>query len=221
MALKFGWLRPPSASPNSLNHGLQVHLWVDSISASKCNSKLAQSRPQRGIDLQCILTLDRSRPPSTSLRSHDQGVLRRWGSHGIRRELVRKSGSASRSIGRGWEYMKRYPAVRNHTYWVDLWMLGKSAWDQELGKTDCVFRIMRWCLYSPLLGPSQLSLYLRLCFPSISTCAPLASPCQSYLRWWWQTDYLTTMASKCISKFTQSVSPGAPPITPELCLQPD
>jgi len=38
--------RPKSASPNSLYHGLQVHLWAHSISASKCISKLARSRPQ-------------------------------------------------------------------------------------------------------------------------------------------------------------------------------
>jgi len=37
--------RCPIASPNSLGHGLQMHLWVHSISASKCISKLAQSRP--------------------------------------------------------------------------------------------------------------------------------------------------------------------------------
>jgi len=33
------------ASPNSLDHGLQVYLSVNSISASKCISTLARSRP--------------------------------------------------------------------------------------------------------------------------------------------------------------------------------
>jgi len=66
---EFTWSRPPSASPNSLNYnlqvhlwvhlisrspsassnlldrGLQVHLWVNSISVSKCISKHAQSWP--------------------------------------------------------------------------------------------------------------------------------------------------------------------------------
>jgi len=37
--------RPPSVSPNSLNHGLQVHLQTRSITTSKCISKLTQSRP--------------------------------------------------------------------------------------------------------------------------------------------------------------------------------
>jgi len=37
------WL--PCVSPNTLNYGFQVHLWVHSILASKCISKLAPSRP--------------------------------------------------------------------------------------------------------------------------------------------------------------------------------
>jgi hypothetical protein len=41
-----------SASPNSLDYGTQVHLWVNAISVSKCISKYA-----------------RSRSPSTTLRS--------------------------------------------------------------------------------------------------------------------------------------------------------
>jgi len=45
----------------------------------------------------------------------------------------------------GREDMEGYLAVRNHTNGVDLQQLGKSAWDQQLGKIDCVFCIMR-CL---------------------------------------------------------------------------
>jgi hypothetical protein len=37
--------RPPSASPHSIHHGLQVHHSVHSILASKCISKRARSRP--------------------------------------------------------------------------------------------------------------------------------------------------------------------------------
>jgi len=40
------WSLPASASPNSLYQGLQVDLWLHSISASKCISKLARSRPR-------------------------------------------------------------------------------------------------------------------------------------------------------------------------------
>jgi len=38
--------------------------------------------------------------------------------------------------------------VMTHTNCVDLLKLSKSAWDQELGKIECVFCIMRWCLSS-------------------------------------------------------------------------
>ena len=44
----------------------------------------------------------------------------------------------------------RQECLRNHTHCVDLWKLGKSAWDQELRKIQCVFRcLMRWCLSTP------------------------------------------------------------------------
>jgi len=39
------WSWPPSASPNSHNHGILVHVSVHSISASKCISSLARSLP--------------------------------------------------------------------------------------------------------------------------------------------------------------------------------
>jgi len=39
------WSWPPNVSPNSLNRGLQVYLWVHSITASQCISKLARLRP--------------------------------------------------------------------------------------------------------------------------------------------------------------------------------
>jgi len=41
----FRWWWPPSASPNWLRYGLQVHLSVCSIWGSKCHSKLTPSHP--------------------------------------------------------------------------------------------------------------------------------------------------------------------------------
>jgi len=79
--------RPPSASPNSIDHGLQVHLSVHSSSASKCISKLDRSRPPSAalssLDLglqvhlqtrsitacKCSSQFTRSRPPSAALSS--------------------------------------------------------------------------------------------------------------------------------------------------------
>jgi len=42
--------RPPSVSPNSLNHGLQVHLQTRSITASMCISRLAGFWPASSHD---------------------------------------------------------------------------------------------------------------------------------------------------------------------------
>jgi len=43
----------------------------------------------------------------------------------------------------------RQQCVRNCTNCVNLWKLSKCARDQELGKRECVFSIMRWCLSTP------------------------------------------------------------------------
>jgi len=70
--------------------------------------------------------------------------------------FVGKSSSGSRSIGTEWEDVIGYQAVRNHTNCVDLWKLGKRAWDQELWKIQCVFHcLMRWCL-STLGSPKYI-----------------------------------------------------------------
>ena len=67
-------LPPPSVSPNSLHHRLQVHLQTRSITASKGISRLDRLRPASSHDhgLQVhISTLARSRPPSASPNSLD------------------------------------------------------------------------------------------------------------------------------------------------------
>jgi len=118
--IKLAGTLPPSVSPTSHNYNLQVC----SITASKCFSKHAQSWPWSA---------------SLSLPDHDVVKRRNWKadtassairctSHGIRREFLRKSHSGSRSVGRGWEDMKGYLAMMNHTNHVDLFKLGKTAW---------------------------------------------------------------------------------------------
>jgi len=47
---KLAWSQPPSASPNSLDHGGQVHLQNHSITALKCIAKLARLRPPSSHD---------------------------------------------------------------------------------------------------------------------------------------------------------------------------
>jgi len=134
------WSR--SASLCALDPGLNVYLQTHSITAYIWISILARSRPR-----------------SVHLSSLDHGVVKHWSenagspsstlhhtSHGIRREFLTKRGSGPRNVGKGWADLKGYLAMMNHTNSVDLWKLGNSVWDQELGKIDCVFHIMRWCL---------------------------------------------------------------------------
>jgi len=82
------WSRPPSASPNLLDHSLQVYLQTRSITASKCICKLAQSQPPSvspntldyGLQVRtitaskCISEFTQSWPPSASLSSLDLGL---------------------------------------------------------------------------------------------------------------------------------------------------
>jgi len=61
--------------------------------------------------------------------------------HDILRIVVRNRGSGSRCIGRVWEEMTGYLAVRNYIDSVDFQNLGKSKWDQELGMIECVYSL--------------------------------------------------------------------------------
>jgi len=80
--------RPPSASANTLDHSLQVHLQTRPITATKCISKLARLRPPSSHDLglqvhlwvysilasKCISEFTRSRPPTAYLNSLNHGL---------------------------------------------------------------------------------------------------------------------------------------------------
>jgi len=98
-----------------------MHLWVDTLLVSMCISKLVGSLPA-----------------DTSLRVHDHSAVRLRRSHSIWIEWMRKNRSGFRHIRRGWKDIKGYLAVRNHTNWVDQWILRKSAWDNEQGQIDCM-----------------------------------------------------------------------------------
>jgi len=67
----------------------------------------------------------------------------------VQREFQTISDSYSRSVDSVWEDTKRYLAVRNHTDCVDLWKLYNSVWNQEFGKIECVFHMMKYSLYTP------------------------------------------------------------------------
>jgi len=95
-----GWSWPPSEAPHSLNYHLAVHLYVYSIKASKCISKLTQSHSwgtsanshYYGLQVRTIMAflvhpktrsitasecnseLARLQPPSVSPKLHDYGL---------------------------------------------------------------------------------------------------------------------------------------------------
>jgi len=61
-------LTPPSTPPILIDHGLQVHLWVHSISAS------VHLQSRSIMTSECISKFTRSRPPSAFLSSLDLGL---------------------------------------------------------------------------------------------------------------------------------------------------
>jgi len=76
MNLRSTWSRPQSASPNLLDSGLKVHLWVQSTTVSKCISIPDRSRPRSLHDdgLQVHPCITRSRPPNASPNPLDLGL---------------------------------------------------------------------------------------------------------------------------------------------------
>jgi len=91
---KFAQSRPPSVSPNSPDHGLQLYLQTHSITASK----FTRSWPPKCISLnsldyglQCISKFARSRPPSASPNSV---------THGLQLYFQRRSITASKCISK-------------------------------------------------------------------------------------------------------------------------
>jgi len=74
------WSSPPSASPNLLHHGLQVHLWVQLGLSLQVHLSVTPSRPPNAspnpLDhcLQVHLWATRSRPPNASPNSLDYGL---------------------------------------------------------------------------------------------------------------------------------------------------
>jgi hypothetical protein len=122
-----------------------LHLRTHSITASHYNIKLARLRTYSAFPS----SLDHRVVEQWSKKAESPSSTLRRTSHVILREFVRKTGFSRKNVGRGWEDMTGYPAMMNHTNCFDLWTLSKCACDQELGKTECVFCILRWCLSTP------------------------------------------------------------------------
>jgi hypothetical protein len=92
----FPWSWLSTVWADWLDYSLQMNLWVDSIPVYKSVPNLA-----------CL------QPPTLSPSLHINSVLKWWSSDGIQGNFVKKRGFCSRSIGRGWENIKRYIS-KNH-----------------------------------------------------------------------------------------------------------
>jgi hypothetical protein len=131
--------------------------------------------------------------------------------------------------------MTGYLAVIRRTNCKSEYKPGKTLWDKQLGQIKYEFRNMRWlstlgslkCTLPVAQFTSIILIYLCVppCYsvhnqyPYITIHPKLASPYQSKLLWWREMDFPTSMASKCISKFPQSSSPGTPLTLLKHCLQ--
>jgi len=138
----------PSTPRIWINHALQVHLQIHSIMASKCICEFTPSQPPcpspNSLDyslqshLQVHLILASKYISRFTLSQCGETEELCWHPRGI---CANELFWLEESRKRGWENMYGYPAVRNQTNCVDLWMLGKSRWGQLLGKIDCVQNI--------------------------------------------------------------------------------
>jgi hypothetical protein len=134
-ASKFTWFQPPRSSPNLLVQSLKVYLHSRTITATKCIFTLTQWQPRGAF----ANSLDHYLPLHPSVRSTKMWWIGGAESqtanheHSARLPMVPESnswdcGSGSRNVGRGRENMTEYPAMKNHTYCTNLWILHNSAW---------------------------------------------------------------------------------------------
>jgi len=136
MASKFGWSWPPSACPNWICHGLQVR----TITASKCLNTHTRLRTRCASPSSLAHNVGKR----WSYKANSQSSSFRCTSLGIRREILRKSGPSSWSVGWGW-VDNILPGRQDPSSCMDSWNLVKSKWDQKLGMIWCPIGCMiRW-----------------------------------------------------------------------------
>jgi hypothetical protein len=123
---KLAWMRPPGASPMLLDHGIPLHLQTCTMAASKCISKLAQLWP-----------------PSASPMLLD---------HSLHLQPHTRSIPASKCNSKlGWSWPPHASpnlldlGVGEYTWAHSIIIVRRIL---QLGKIECVFRIMRWSLYT-------------------------------------------------------------------------
>ena len=170
------WSWPPSVSPTSLNHGLQVHLETRSIMASKCILDL------HDLGLQVQL-----RTRSITASKCISELLK----YGLQMHLQSRSITPSMCI---YKLARSRPRTAALSYSISACKcISTPTWSRPPSPSPCSTRSR-----PPSASPNSLDRGLQEHLP-----------------------VHTIIASKCISKFSQSGSPGTPAITLQYCLQPD
>jgi len=103
--------------PILIDHGIQAHLWVHSISAS-VHLLLARSQAS-----ECISQFPRSRPPSASPQSLDPGLQVHLGVHLI---------SVSKCISKYAPLRHSSASPNSHDYWPQVRTIITSRWISKL-----------------------------------------------------------------------------------------
>jgi len=173
---------PPSASPNSLNYGLQVHLWVHSISVSKCVSTFARSRrPSASLSsLDRSLQVHLQRCSITASKYISTERPRVYGDTGVT-EVDRVTGSIYSADPRvDWHHLisiSSYHTTKIHTLSFPTFRLTRSIWD-FVDPPNCVDpqrQVVSYLLTRFLRCWSQAPLFLMN-----SVWMSQEVPC-----WWW------------------------------------
>jgi len=247
---KFTRVWPPCASLSVLDLGLQDHLWVHRMLASKSISEFTGSRPlsaspnslnlsvvngqsyQAGslLSVLCHVSHNIWRVSVRISSSFSKSVCGWWAdmkgysmilnhTHCVDIRRIGKISSGTAWIASIYESSAR---VRGAKSWERL-ILYCVEWDDVylpcgLANISSLSLSSSPLCLNHLTPPPSLNQCL---FPWISIWLPPASPCQTEWRWWWEMNFPTTMASKSISKLSESASPGAPLIMLEYRLWPD
>jgi len=170
---QLSWSQSSGASLCSLDVGLQVHPQTRLIKASKCMSEFSRFQPRSA-------SLSPYAPSGVKWQSYMQQSLLLTLCHttrGIQGDLVVMSSPVLKNIEREWQDSTGYPAMINHMHWVDFWMFGNTAWNQELGQIGCVFVCMMMkCLSNPGHSKVILPVAQSLTVTQVSLFAPNRLP---------------------------------------------
>jgi len=98
--------------------------------------------------------------------------------------------------------MKKFPAMMNHTNWVYVWNLGKHAWNQELGKIECISYNQMVSIY-----PGVFQIYTSSCrwvhlrYPCIPVCIYIERVTQ-YMPYHDEANLVTVTKTNIIDKMS-------------------